>query len=154
MPLSKQLTPHFSDAVEAVAHLPNPLNLTREKCISLGSFRTKFWLTTLAHMAVVSRRGDWQNLANRLDPVRIAVLVDETHHFFSGRCWPRTLSAAECPWGASLSLCEKRGRLTKNLVGSLQLAVLSLELLDARLLVAGWPRPFAFVSLLLAHPNT
>jgi hypothetical protein len=36
-------------------------------------------------MSAVGRRGDLQDLADRLDPERIALLVDEGVHHFSQR---------------------------------------------------------------------
>ena len=37
------------------------------------------------HMVVVGRRGDRQHLADRLDPVRLAMIVDERDHGLNRR---------------------------------------------------------------------
>ena len=58
-------------------------------------------------MPEVRRRGDRQHAADRLDPVGVAMVVDERDHHFA--------SAVE------LRLGEKRRRLPQNLVRALQL---------------------------------
>jgi len=95
--LALQLPPHLADAVNLevlLPHLPNPLP---QHVVPPGT-RTLPLRLRLEHLArVVSRRGDRQHRADRLDPVLGSVFVDEGH--FHHR------SAVE------LRLCEIRRRL-------------------------------------------
>ena len=43
------------------------------------------WIGPLCQMVVTGGRGDRQHVADRLDPVRITMRVDETHHHFDRR---------------------------------------------------------------------
>ena len=85
----------------------------------------------------VGRRGELQRVADRLDPVVIAVRVDVTDHFLD--------SAVE------LRPEESRSRL-QDLIRPAQLEVLPLQLGDPLLLRPRRPRPSTAIDLLLEHP--
>ena len=89
-------------------------------------------------MGVIGRWGDRQHLADRLDPIRPAVIVDERDH---GLC--RRSSSA---WA------KYADRLAQDLVGLPQLAVLPLQRLEPLALVRRRTRPDAAVALRLLHP--
>jgi hypothetical protein len=55
------------------------------KRTSLGSRRSLGRISTPGDMGVIARRGDRQEFADRLDPMRRAVIVDEGDHGLNRR---------------------------------------------------------------------
>ena len=90
------------------------------------------------HEADGARRGDLQDLADRLDPVRGAMRVDEVLHDFSRR--------------SSLRLCEKRAGQLQDFVGAAQLLDFALEILEALCLGRGDASTMTAVDFLALDP--
>ena len=57
--------------------LPDLVNLRQQGCILFGPRTTQLRCTLLGGMATVTRRGDLQQFADRLDPIGIAMLVND-----------------------------------------------------------------------------
>jgi hypothetical protein len=57
--------------------IENPFNLATEHDVALDARRRCLRPGAAGHVGVISRRGDRQNLADRLDPVRRTMIVDE-----------------------------------------------------------------------------
>ena len=72
-----QLPPHLAGTVSLAILLPHPLDLRAQRLIPMPARRLACRLGFAAGVLVVRRRGDRQDLADRLDPVGIAVFVDE-----------------------------------------------------------------------------
>jgi hypothetical protein len=53
------------------------MNLRQQNCILFGTRTAEFRSALLGGMATITRRGDLQHSADRLDPEGIAMLVDE-----------------------------------------------------------------------------
>ena len=53
------------------------MNLRQQGCILFGPRTTQLRCTLLGGMATVTRRGDLQQFADRLDPIGIAMLVND-----------------------------------------------------------------------------
>src|SRR4249919_1374254 len=80
-----QRLPHLAHAVDLEVLGPSRANAVAEDLVTSrarGSFRR---IRRSLLVCVVGRRGDRQHLADRLDPVVPAVVVDELHHHFSWR---------------------------------------------------------------------
>jgi hypothetical protein len=83
--LSVHLFPHLVGSVDRHIGVPDPMDLRDKFVILLGPVTAQCWFAYLGCMAPVTRRGDLQNLANRLDPIGIAVLVDVRLQLLSRR---------------------------------------------------------------------
>ena len=67
---SSQLTPDLARAVDAEVVLEHAPHLDLQGLIPLRSVGQPGGIEPLGNMVVVGRRGDWQHLADRLDPIR------------------------------------------------------------------------------------
>src|SRR5262245_10961933 len=74
------LPPDLAHTVDAEVLLEHPPNLWRQAVIPLRPCRQPGWIGAPGDMLMVSRRGDRQHPADRLDPVRITLFVDEGDH--------------------------------------------------------------------------
>ena len=75
-----QLPPDLVGPIDLEVGLPDPLDLRQQDPIALGAGAAQF-----GRAPPVGRRGDLQDLADRLDPVRLPVLVDAGVYDFSLR---------------------------------------------------------------------
>ena len=80
-----QLPPDFANAVHREVLLEDPPDFDLQGSITLGSCRKLGGITPLDQMIVVGGRGNRQNSADRLDPVRLPVIVDEGDHGLNRR---------------------------------------------------------------------
>ena len=83
--LALQLPPDLADAVDAEVRLEHTSDLILQSLIPLRPSRQPGRIDALGDMVVVGRRGDRQHLADRLDPMRLAVIVDERDHGLNRR---------------------------------------------------------------------
>ena len=74
---SPQLPPDLTRAVDAEVLLEDPLNLDLQFSVPPRTGRTLTGVDPLGDMRMVGRRGDRQHLADRLDPIRFPMIVDE-----------------------------------------------------------------------------
>jgi hypothetical protein len=70
------LRPDLVSAIDLHVGVPDPLDVWDECVIVLGSGTPQGRIAHLGCVAPVTRRGNLQDLADRLDPVRIPVAVD------------------------------------------------------------------------------
>src|SRR5574344_2534368 len=77
---ASQLSPDLAHAVDREVFAPDALNLGTERLIPAQASRPPFRVGLAGGMLVVGRRGNRQYLADRLDPVGLAVVVDEGLH--------------------------------------------------------------------------
>src|SRR5262249_57371657 len=82
---SPQLPPDLPHAVDAEVLREHPLNLDLQFGVPLRTGRTLAGVDPLGDMRMVRRRGDRQHLADRLDPIRFPILIDELEHGFTRR---------------------------------------------------------------------
>jgi hypothetical protein len=80
-----QLHPDLVGAVDLHVGIPDALDLRFELSIAPGSSADQQCVPLASRVAPVSRRGELQNLADRLDPASAAVLIDEGFGHFSRR---------------------------------------------------------------------
>jgi len=80
-----QLPPDLAHAVDAEVLLEHASHFDLQGFIALGPGRQPGRIAPLGDMAVVGGRGDRQHLADRLDPMRLAVIVDEGDHGLNRR---------------------------------------------------------------------
>ena len=85
VPFPEQLAPDFAHAVDLEVLIENPFDLDAEHDVALDARRCCLWLGAPGNMGVVGRRGDLNNSADRLDPVFVAVRIDEADHGFHRR---------------------------------------------------------------------
>jgi hypothetical protein len=79
-PLPAQLAPDLPDTVDAEVLFEHAPDRDGQSRIAFGPCRQLARIGTPRSMSVVGRRGDRQQLADRLDPVDGAMLVDEGDH--------------------------------------------------------------------------
>ena len=72
-----QLPPDLVSTVDLHVGVPDALDLRRQHLIAAHSSATPLRISAKRGMSSIPRRGDLQHLADRLDPVGAAVLVDE-----------------------------------------------------------------------------
>lgn len=80
-----QLNPDLVRAVNLHVGVPDPLDMHHQQFIALGTGRAEFRIALTGRMAAICRGGDPQDLADRLDPVGITLMVDEGVQDFSRR---------------------------------------------------------------------
>ena len=83
--LTVHLFPDLVGSVDLHIGVPDPLDLRDKFVIVLGPVTAQYRLAHLGSMTPVTRRGNLQNLADRLDPIGIAVLVDVRLQLLSRR---------------------------------------------------------------------
>lgn len=83
--LTLQMVPDLIGAVDPKVRLPHALDLRHQYRIALGPGAQPLGVALGSRMAPVRRRGDLQCLADRLDPVRGTMRVDERLHDFRRR---------------------------------------------------------------------
>jgi hypothetical protein len=83
--LAAQLVPDLAHAVDAPVLFEDTADLGAQGFIAAGTVRQASWISPLRQMIIVGGRGDRQHVADRLDPVRITVRVDKSHHHFDRR---------------------------------------------------------------------
>jgi hypothetical protein len=111
--LSPHLPPDLAHAVDGEVLGEDPGDLWLEGLISAGPRRKPRGIASLSQALAVGRRGDRRNLADRLDPVSLSMLVDKTRSSLE-----RTVE---------LRLGKIGRRLAQDLVGPAQLPVLPLQ---------------------------
>jgi hypothetical protein len=71
--LAPQLPPDLADAIDLEVIIEDPAHLGLQCGVTLGSRRSLGRISTPGDMGVIARRGDRQDFADRLDPMRRAV---------------------------------------------------------------------------------
>ena len=105
--LAQQLTPDLFRAIDLHIGLPDAFNLRGMHLITLGAGEAQCRIAPLHSVTPVAGRGDPQDFANRLDPVRM------------GGAGRRTFSRLEAT--DELRLGEKRAGKTQNFICLAQL---------------------------------
>jgi hypothetical protein len=83
--LAAQLVPDLAHAVDAPVLLEDSPDLGAQRLIPVRTIRPPGRIGPLRQMIIVGGWGDRQHIADRLDPVRIPMRVNETHHHFDRR---------------------------------------------------------------------
>src|SRR5665213_3580171 len=83
--LALQLPPDLANAVDAEVRLEHAPDLILQSGVPSRPGRQPGGVDALGDMVVIARRGDRQNLADRLDPMRLAMIVDERDHGLNRR---------------------------------------------------------------------
>ena len=84
-PFPLHLPPNLADPIDREVLGKDPHDLRLEGFIALGTSRQPRGITPLGNMLMISGWGDWQDPADRLDPVMPTMFVDKGDHRFSGR---------------------------------------------------------------------
>ena len=77
MPFTIELAPDLVGTVDLEILVPNTLDLLAQVTADTGRKTVRMGLPSL--LLVVSGRSDRQDLADRLDPVVVTLIVDEIH---------------------------------------------------------------------------
>ena len=105
--LPPELPPDFAHAVYAEVGVEHALDVAGQDQVTLGPSGQTGWVSASGGMSAVGRWGDRQHLADRLDPVGPAVIVDERNHRLKGRsssAWAKyadALRRISLPWRSS-----------------------------------------------------
>src|SRR5471032_1214067 len=75
-----QLAPDLFCTINLHIGLPDALDLQGQHLVALGASTSQSRIAPLRGVTPVAGRGNLQDFANRLDPIRLAVLVDERSH--------------------------------------------------------------------------
>jgi hypothetical protein len=75
-----ELTPDLAHAVDGEVLIEDAPNLDLQRGVLPSARRPLGWIAPLSHMGVVGRGGDRQDLADRLDPMRPTMIVNEGDH--------------------------------------------------------------------------
>jgi hypothetical protein len=79
-PLSAELPPDLAHAIDPEVLLEHAPDLGFQGLVALGSRRSLPRINPSPNMGVIRRRSDRQDLADRLDPVNVPMMVDEGDH--------------------------------------------------------------------------
>lgn len=83
--LPLHLPPDLSHAIDGEVVVEDTPDHGLERVVPLGAIRQPVGFTPFGDMVVVGGRGNRQHLADRLDPMRIPVIVDERDHGLNRR---------------------------------------------------------------------
>jgi hypothetical protein len=76
-PFSPSLRPDLHRAIAPQVGIPHVLDFQDQKLIAASTTTTQCRVTKLHRMPAVTRRGDPQNAADRLDPETVTMLIDK-----------------------------------------------------------------------------
>ena len=99
-------------------NVPHPPNVAAQLGVPLGASRQLRGIGTPCHLLVVGRRGDRQQPADRLDPVRVAVIVDERDHGLDRRSSSAIAKYAEAFRRISFACRSSRTSRSRALIRS------------------------------------
>jgi hypothetical protein len=85
MAFAAELLPHLADTVDLLVLLPHAMAVRRELFTLAHARRSPLRALLPRALLVVHRRGDRQDVADRLDPELPSVLVDESDHYLCRR---------------------------------------------------------------------
>src|SRR4051794_10377844 len=83
-----ELAPDLAHTVDGEVLIEDATNLDLQSGMLPGARRPLGRIAPLGHMGVVGRGGDRQDLADRLDPMRPTMIVDEGDHGWDRRASP------------------------------------------------------------------
>ena len=83
--LALHLAPDLANPVDAEVRLENTADVLAKFDISAFPRRATIRIAVASGMLVIRRWGDRQNPADRLDPIDVAVVIDERRHRLNGR---------------------------------------------------------------------
>src|SRR5690606_21358082 len=104
--------PDFISTVNLQVGLPDAVDMGHQEVIPLGSFAAQLRIALTGRMAPVSRRGNLQYFADRLDPVSIPMLIDIGVYDFSLRsssAWAKKALAVR-----RMSLARRSSRFSRS----------------------------------------
>ena len=107
-----QLPPDLAHTVDAEILLEHSPDLALQSSITLGPVRELRRIMPLGHVIVIGRRGDRQHLADRLDPIRDAMIIDEGDHGLNRRsssAWAKYADALR-----NISLACRSSRFSRS----------------------------------------
>src|SRR3546814_1888343 len=104
-PVPRQLPPDLVRPVDLYIGPPDPLDRRHQQFIAFGTGAAPMRLAPKGCMPAISRRGDLQDLADRLDPESTAMFVDEA---------PQDLSRRSSSAWAKNALDRKSTRLNSS----------------------------------------
>ena len=84
-PFPPQLPPDLAHAVDGEVLRKDAGDLGLQLQVAPGPCRQLGGIAPLGYVLAIGRRGDRQYLADRLDPVDLPVIVDESDHRLNGR---------------------------------------------------------------------
>ena len=117
--------------------MPDTLNLWHQALITLGARAAQCRVALRRNMTLITGRGDLQHLAYLLDPVGVAMPVDERPYDLSLR---------------SSSAWEKSAGQLQYLIGAAQFLHFAFQRFDAVAFLAGDAIAQTGVDLVLLHP--
>ena len=82
---AQHLTPDLACAIDLEVLGEDALDLGLQRNVPLRPRRQLLGIDALGDVVAVGRRGDRQHLADRLDPMDLAVIVDKRDHRLNGR---------------------------------------------------------------------
>ena len=85
MPLASQLLPDFPRPVDVLVVIPHALNRRAELVVTPQPGRPTGRIHPPRTLPKVGRRGDRHDGTDRLDPVLVSMVIDETDHHFTRR---------------------------------------------------------------------
>ena len=118
--LPHHLPPYLPHAVDRKVLREHASDLGRDDQILTRPCRQTRWILSLRDVLVVGGWGDRQDTVDRLDPIGIAMIVNESNHLRNGRRAPPARIMPTPPRQA-------QDGLKQNLVGLPQLADLSFQ---------------------------
>jgi hypothetical protein len=83
--VSAEPAPDLAHAIDPEVLIEHALDLTLEDLVSLGPLGEPGRIAALGGVLMVGGRGDRQDPADRLDPVRLTMIVDEGDHGLNRR---------------------------------------------------------------------
>src|SRR5690606_7999034 len=156
--LSAELPPDLFGAVHGEVLLPHATNLRAELLVTLLSVGSQRRIPVPSPVRVVRRRGDRQDIADRLDPVGTAVLVDEHDHHLGRRSSSAAAKYADALRRISFARFSSRTSRSRSFSRARSLVVTPSRLPESRsacrthfLSVSGVQPIFAAIEWIAAH---
>ena len=110
-PFPRHLPPNLAHAVNGEVLGEHARDLRLERQVTSCSRRQAQWIQSLCDMLVIGGWGDRQDIADRLDPMKLTVIIDKRDHRLNGRSLPtrfrRCAASLEGRRRGSSSACAK-----------------------------------------------
>nr|UCK92300.1 hypothetical protein [Raoultella planticola] len=152
--LAPQLPPDLAYPVDLVVVVPHALHLGYQYLVGLHPLRSQLRIGLPGRMRVVRRRGDLQHLADRLDPVNVSLLIDESLHRLKGRSSSAWAKYADALRRISLAWRSSRTSRSSALMRSFSAVVTPSRLPVSRSCWRSQPRSVSAVQPTLAATDT
>src|SRR5690606_25078612 len=111
-----KLTPQFVSAIYLEISVPHTANLNHQLLVTFGSGTAQLWAALARGIVPITRWGNLQHLADRLDPIGVAVMVNKLSQDLNRRSSSACAKNALASFRISLALRSSLTSRSRSLI--------------------------------------